>query len=773
MYNRKRLLIEINGLVEGVGFRPFVYKLANELKLGGYVKNDSTGVYVEVEGDSNKLNEFIEILKSSHPPSAEIFYIKIKEKPTKNEKDFKIIQSTSGNKKLPVIPPDMAICQHCKIELHTPEDKRFYYPFINCTNCGPRFSIVEDVPYDRVNTSMKEFTMCSFCKKEYEDIQNRRFHAQPVACFECGPNIQLLDKNKIPLIKELPKTEEEEEEEEKRNYIKKVIQKTASLILQGNIIAIKGIGGFQLVCRADNDSVVKELRKRKKREEKPFALMFRNIEEIQNYCYLSDKEKELLASYISPIVLLKKRDNIKISNYVSPRNPFLGCMIPYSPLHNILMEEVKIPIVCTSANISDEPICIDNEEAFERLNGIADYFLIHNRRIVRHIDDSVVKVTPGGNQIIIRRARGYVPKPILLNIKLPHALAVGGHLKNTIAISLENYIILSQHIGDLETLESVKAFEKSIKDFLKFYDITPKYIVSDLHPDYISTQYAEKISKEMSIPLVKVQHHFSHILSVMAENNIEEKVIGVSWDGTGYGNNGEIWGSEFIFVSNNSFERIFHFLPIPLIGGDKAIKETYRIGIALLITSNLENEARNIFGHIDNFEKIAEMFKKKIFVNSSGAGRLFDGVSSILGISNYSHFEGQSAMELEFEAYKSQRNIIDTYEYDIKNNIIDWRKIIVGIISDIKNGLPKEDISIKFHNTMVRVIKECVTEISKIKKCKNVALSGGVFQNSLLVDKLIEELKLEGFDVYTNKKVPPNDGGISLGQLFHLKNLNL
>ena len=762
-----RFFIEVKGLVEGVGFRPFVYRNAKKLGLKGWVKNDSKGVYIEIEGRLESIEKFLEILKGNYPKVAEVFSISATEVKVLGDRDFIILPSTVSEEKFPVIPPDIGICEECKEELFSPENKRFLYPFINCTNCGPRFSIVNDVPYDRFNTSMNEFKMCDFCEFEYNDIENRRFHAQPVACFECGPHIELFDATGNSVFSFYP-----QDEMSRRKYTKDLISVVSSLILQGSIIALKGIGGFQLVCRADDDSVVRTLRLRKRREEKPFAVMFRSLEDIKEFCFVSKKEEEIILSYVSPIVILRKKRSSGISEFVSPGNPFLGCMLPYSPLHLLLMEEVKVPIVCTSGNLSDEPICIDNGEAFDRLKNIADYFLVHNRKIVRHVDDSVIKVTPKGNEIIIRRARGFVPKPILLegvfhSTSLPPTLAVGGHLKNTIALSFKNFVIVSQHIGDLETFESVKAFERSIRDFMKFYDVKPEYVVCDLHPDYVSTQFAESISKEIGANLIRLQHHFAHILSVMAENSIMDyDVIGVAWDGTGFGTDGEIWGSEFLFVSKGNFERMFHFLPIPLIGGEKAIKEVYRIGIGLLLSSNLEEEVIEFFGDVESFRYIVKMYNSNFYLKSCGAGRLFDGISSILGISRYSNFEGQAAMQLEFSLYSSE-SIQEEYEYSISGNTIDWRNIVLGVVNDIKKGLPKGVISLKFHRTMVKVIVDCVLRISKIKNCNNVVLSGGVFQNSFILDSTLEKLKGEGFRVFVNRKVPPNDGGISLGQAVY------
>ncbi|MGC8870418.1 MAG: carbamoyltransferase HypF [Brevinematia bacterium] len=758
-----RSYVEVKGIVEGVGFRPFVYRVANELGLSGWVRNDSSGVYIEVEGTEEQIIKFVDILKKDYPKASEIFSIDCRYIEPRGDSGFKIEKSSYSEEKLPVIPPDIAICEKCKEELFCEDNKRFLYPFINCTDCGPRFSIIEDVPYDRVNTTMRDFEMCLFCKEEYEDVLNRRFHAQPVACFYCGPHLALLDSSLNNVFGNYPA-----DENDRREYTKMVINEVAKLILEGNIIAIKGIGGFQLICRADDDNVVIRLRERKRREQKPFALMFKDLDHIKEYCYVREEEVKLLTSYISPIVLLKRKTEVGISKLVSPKNPFIGCMLPYSPLHVLIMDKVEVPIVCTSGNLSDEPICIDNEEAFSRLRDIADYFLVHNRRIVRHVDDSVVKVTPYGNQIVIRRARGFVPKPIIVSRDLPAILAVGGHLKNTIAISKKNYIILSQHIGDLETFESTKAFYRAIDDFLKFYEVKPSYVISDLHPDYISTQFAEEFSNKYSIPLIKVQHHYAHILSVMVENGIiEDNVIGVAWDGTGYGTDGSIWGSEFIVVNNNGFERVFHFLPIPLVGGEKAIKENYRIGMALLLSSSLHEECEKIFGQEKFFENIVKLYEKGIYVESSGAGRLFDGVSSIIGISSYSSFEGQSAMELEFALYNSDVSD-DYYEFDFEGDIIDWTKIILGIVEDLKRGSDKARISLKFHNTMGMIIVEGVLRIFERTNIKKVALSGGVFQNSYLIDFCLTKLKEQGFEVFYNKQVPPNDGGISLGQIGYV-----
>lgn len=756
----KRYSIEVKGLSEGVGFRPFVYRVCKQLGLSGWVRNDSSGVYIQVEGTKDKIDAFINIILTSPPRASEIYSIKAQEIEVLGESEFNILPSTQGVQKLPIIPPDISVCEDCRRELFDSKDKRFLYPFINCTDCGPRFSIIEDIPYDRHNTSMRDFDMCEFCRSEYEDVSNRRFHAQPVACFECGPHLELLNSSLRNLLGDYP-----EKENERREYTAKVIREASRLILEGNIVAIKGIGGFQIVCRADSDDIIRELRKRKRREEKPFAVMFRSLEDIEKYCYVSEVEKKYLVSYITPIVLLRRKQEIDISELVAPRNPFLGCILPYTPLHILIMEEVKVPVVFTSGNISDEPICIDNEEAFERLKGIADYFLIHNRRIVRHVDDSVIRITSDGNTILIRRARGFVPKPLILDKPLSTAVGVGGHLKNTVAISVDRYIVMSQHIGDLETLESIKAFERSVKDLTKFYSIEPEYTVCDLHPDYVSTQFAEKNGRKV----VKVQHHFAHILSVMGENGIiDQDVIGVAWDGTGYGTDGEIWGSEFIFVSKGDFRRVFHFLPIPLIGGEIAIKETWRIGVALLIMSSLDEAVFEIYGDNPEVRNVVNLFRRGYFVNSSGAGRLFDGVSSILGISNYSKFEGQSAMGLEFALYDVSQFSDDTYQFDLKGEIIDWRKIILGIYQDLKENIPKEVISLKFHNTLVKIIWKCVSEMSKMFGCRNVALSGGVFQNGYLLDKTIRALKSDGFEVFTNQRVPPNDGGISFGQIVYL-----
>jgi hydrogenase maturation protein HypF len=521
----KNVLINIQGTVQGVGFRPFVYRLAHELNIKGWIINSSEGVKIEAEGVEKNIDDFLIRLKNDKPVNSIINDFNFSTAPVKNFLQFEIKESNNSSLKTALILPDLATCPDCLKEVFNPSDRRYLYPFTNCTNCGPRFSIIESIPYDRKKTTMSEFIMCDECQSEYENPSNRRFHAEPNACPNCGPQIKLYD-NKINPV-------------ESENIIKSACE----LIRTGKIIALKGLGGYQLLVDAGNNQAVKRLREKKHREEKPFAMMFPSIEMIKEWCEVSSEEEKLLNSVQNPIVLLKKKNTDIIGVEVSPTNNYHGVMLPYTPLHHILMRQLNIPIVATSGNISDEPICISDEEAFEKLSGIADYFVTHNRKIVRQVDDSVARVIKD-KPFMIRRARGYAPYPVIFDEIIPPAIAVGGQLKNTVAISNGKNIFISQHIGDLDSKEAYHAFKKIISDFKNLYDINPEYIISDLHPDYAST----KLAQGSDLNLVHVQHHYAHVLSCIAENKIEGEVLGISWDGTGFGTDGNIWGGEFLKV---------------------------------------------------------------------------------------------------------------------------------------------------------------------------------------------------------------------------------
>jgi hydrogenase maturation protein HypF len=745
----KNVLINIQGTVQGVGFRPFVYRLAHELNIKGWIINSSAGVEIEAEGDENDVENFLIRLKNEKPVNSTINDFKYINSDIKNFTKFEIKESNNSTIKSALILPDLATCPDCLNEIFNPKERRYLYPFTNCTNCGPRFSIIESIPYDRANTTMKEFKMCDDCRREYENPMDRRFHAEPIACPKCGPQIKLYNANK-----ELIAGNE-------------VIKKAAELILDGKIIALKGLGGYQLIIDARNNRAVKRLRERKHREEKPFALMFPSLEMIKECCEVSEEEENLLLSVQSPIVLLKKKENSSIAEDISKENNYCGVMLPYTPLHHILMKEINIPIVATSGNISDEPICITNEDAFVKLNGIADYFLVHNRKIVRQVDDSVVRVIKN-KPFMIRRARGYAPYPVILNEEVPPTIAVGSQLKSTVAISNGKNVIISQHVGDLDSKEAFNAFKKIISDFKNLYDINPEYIISDLHPDYVSTKFAQ----DTGLKLIQVQHHYAHILSCIAENNIEGEVLGISWDGTGYGTDGNIWGGEFLKVNKDKFERFAHFDYFPLPGGEKAIKEVWRIGASLLYAATKDKEL--VKSHYKDYdvEVILNLLDKKI--NSpltSSVGRLFDGIASLINLKQNTSFEGQAAMDLE--------NILsgtltdDSYKFKIikaeeNNYIVDWRKVVLDIINDFTKNISRQNVSAKFHNALTDVI----IDVSKISGIKQIVLSGGCFQNKYLIERTIDRLIEEGFKVFWQSEIPTNDAGISLGQMKYFSYLN-
>ncbi len=752
----QRLKVVVRGAVQGVGFRPFIYRFATEMDLRGYVLNSTSGVMIEVEGGKEILDKFLFRIKKEKPPASIIISLEFSFLDPVGFENFQILESDSKEKISTLILPDIAICDDCKREMLDQNDRRYLYPFINCTNCGPRFSIIEFLPYDRPNTSMKNFEMCDNCKREYNDPANRRFHAQPIACSECGPHIELWNKHGKVLAQ--------------RN---EAFQKSVELIREGKIIALKGLGGFQLVVDAQNTNAVQRLRKRKRREEKPFALMFPTLNEVKKVCEVSKFEERLLQSSESPIVLLKKikqqtkSNGREISESVAPNNPYLGVMLPYTPLHLLLFRELNFPIVATSANISEEPIVIDEHEALKKLSGIADYYLVHNRPIVRHVDDSIVRIVRD-REMVMRRARGYAPLPVTINMHheesgTKNILAVGGHLKNTVALLVGKNIFTSQHIGDLSTAESFNTFEKVIRDFQTLYESSDFVAACDLHPDYVSTKFA----KEKFNDVIQIQHHEAHIAACRMENQVEGYALGVSWDGTGYGYDGTIWGGEF-FITNDQgdYQHFAQFKKFHLPGGELAIKEPRRSAIGILYEIFRDNlfdqdiELVNQFS-AQELKLIRQMLEKKI--NSpltSSVGRLFDGVASLLGIKQKLNYEGQAAMMLEFSA---DENELVSYPFEIADAeplLIDWRPIIKEIMSDCgKNSVGK--ISARFHNTLAEII----LEVAKRSKLNKVVLSGGCFQNAFLLNRTIEKLQENNFSVYWHQRIPPNDGGIAVGQI--------
>jgi hydrogenase maturation protein HypF len=750
-----RLAVILRGAVQGVGFRPFVYKLAAEMQITGWVSNTSMGVCIEAEGAKDVLDRFLLRLQNEIPPRAFIQSLEFSFLDPAGFDNFEIRESDSTGAKTTIILPDIATCPECLKEIFDPSNRRYLYPFTNCTNCGPRFSIIEALPYDRPNTSMKKFEMCPECQTEYETPLDRRFHAQPNACPKCGPQLQLWGANGI-------KTAEKHEA---------LLQATQE-IRNGNIVALKGLGGFHLLVNAQNDEAVCRLRERKHREEKPFALMFPSLESLKKKCEVNEFEERLLLSPESPIVLLRRieegfsNQKLYISKSIAPGNPYVGAMLPYTPLHHIFMHELGIPVVATSGNLSDEPMCTDEQDTLERLRGIADVYLVHNRPIVRHVDDSIVRVMMG-RELVLRRARGYAPLPIAVKIKHPLSLlAVGGHLKNTIALTSGSNVFISQHIGDLETQQSLESFHRVIADFQTMYDCKPSYVACDLHPDYLSTKFAHGLT----IATVEVQHHYAHIASCMSENHLEGEVLGVSWDGTGYGTDGTIWGGEFLLTTKESFTRVATVRSFRLPGGEKAVKEPRRTAVGMLYELFGDTFFEKQYAPLDAFtsaelDLIKQMLLKKVQVPiTTSVGRIFDAVASLIGLRQWVKYEGQAAMELEFLTTDMKNSA--HYEFEVKElqsiPTIDWQLMIEGILTDRKHEISPSIISTKFHNTLA----EMIIGIAKIIGQDRVVLSGGCFQNRYLTERTVQRLQEEGFRPYWHQRVPPNDGGIALGQAY-------
>ena len=742
--------IDIRGIVQGVGFRPFVYNLARQYRLLGYVRNDASGVSIEIEGEKSRIEKFIANIKTESPPLAVIFDMQSYEIEPVGYDDFIISDSDDHEKKFVPISPEISTCSDCLAELFDPKDPRYRYPFINCTNCGPRFTIVKDIPYDRKYTTMAPFKMCGMCQGEYNDPGDRRFHAQPNACPACGPSLTLLND-------QLEKIE-----------IPDVISEVCSLLRDGKIIAIKGLGGYHLACDALNPDAVFRLRSRKYREYKPFAVMVRDIETAKRLCYVNKDEEKLLKTTIRPVVLLRKRPDCPVAADVAPYQKYHGIMLPYTPLHHLIVAESGLVLVMTSGNVSSEPIVYQDEKAFDRLKNIADYYCIHNREIHIRTDDSVSRIWRG-NETVLRRARGFAPFPLLLNFNFKERiLACGAELKNSFCLARDNFVFMSHHIGDLENLETLTSFEEGIEHFKRIFNIEPTLIAYDLHPEYLATKYALSLQ---DIRKIGVQHHHAHIVSCMIDNEIDGEVIGVSFDGTGYGTDGTIWGGEFLVCDYGGFKRVGHLEYTPLPGGEKAIKEPWRIAASILYNifdNNMFDLDINFVKELDRnkWATIKKMIDKGI--NSpmtSSLGRLFDAVSALVGIRKEIYYEGQAAIELEMAAGVEAGG----YPFDLQeledNTLILIEPIFRGIVSDLERGVGVESISSKFHNTVAKIILNMCLKIRKTIGLDRVALSGGVFQNSLLLENAFILLDKNNFKVFTQHRVPPNDGGIALGQV--------
>ena len=813
----KRLRLTVQGAVQGVGFRPFVYQLAQSLELTGWVNNSAQGVSIEVEGSADRLEQFLTRFPAEKPPLSSIQSLESVWLEPGGHQTFEIRPSVAGERTALVLP-DVATCADCLQEIQDPTNRRYRYPFTNCTHCGPRYSLIEALPYDRANTSMKIFPMCADCQAEYENPLDRRFHAQPNACQNCGPQVALWDGNGQELVSS-----------------RDAIAATATAIHQGQIVAVKGLGGFHLMVDARNDRAVQTLRQRKRRPDKPFALMYPDLAQVQADCQVSPLEAELLRSREAPIVLLRKRKEVQtaIAPVVAPGNPYLGAMLPYTPLHHLLLAELDCAIVATSGNLANEPICTDEQEALERLQGIADCFLVHNRPIVRPIDDSVVRIM-AGSATLLRRARGYAPLPVA---KLPAErarqmpiLAVGAHLKNAIALGLKQQIFLSQHIGDLGTPQAAAAFEQTRDSLQQLYDFHPQTITCDAHPDYLSSQYA----RASTLPCITVQHHQAHVLASLVEHHLwDVPVLGVAWDGTGYGLDGTIWGGEWFRVDPSQsglpqLERVACWRPFPLPGGDRAAKEPRRVALGWLyagLGEDLFADPRCQSWLQQAFSPQEQRLLAKSLAQAinapltSSVGRLFDATAAIAGLCQIASFEAQAAMQLEFAATEIETE--DAYPFGIRNSefgirnsdsfpspyhpiapsslgkhtglplthhpiisgqthgfaptpshpiphtphptpqiILDWQPLLLALLEDLQQDCPIDRIAAKFHNALI----DAIAAIAQKMEVECVVLTGGCFQNRLLAEEAMQRLQALGFQPYLPRLVPPNDGGIACGQ---------
>jgi len=752
-----------------VGFRPFIYKLAQKYNLNGTVSNTTEGVTIKINTpDKDTIKKFTSDIKSQKPPASVIENIEVEEVPFHNFKDFKIGKSKETEEKFQMVSPDIATCSHCIEDINNKDDKRrYYYPFTNCTNCGPRFTIIQKMPYDRPYTTMYKFVMCEDCYDEYNNPMDRRFHAQPNACKNCGPALILIGR------------------EGKKIDSKNPIITTAKLLNHGKIIAVKSLGGFQIACSALSDDAILELRKRKKRPVKPFAIMIKDIESVKKYYHLNEKEIKSLLSSSAPIVLLKKKlKNYPISGYVSLYNKYEGVMLPYTPIHHLLFNHVNIPLIMTSGNISEEPIAAENEEALKKLNNICDYFLIHNRDIYSRYDDSVIKVFDG-REMIIRRARGYSPYPVKLdrNAGKKIIFAAGAHEKNTFCFLVKNYATISQHIGDLDNAESIEFYNSTFSHYRNIFNIEKIDVTAyDKHPYYASTKFAGSMKNVDT--KIEIQHHNAHIASVIAENGINDKVIGFAWDGTGYGDDGKIWGSEiFIADSNLTFTRVGHLKEKILPGGEITIKKPYRMAISYLYSlwkknkTSKNNFSQFLYSNLPFYKKIISLSEIDVIIKqmetgfnstvTTSMGRFFDAVSSLLNCTHISSFEGEAAIHLEMTAdYKVKEKYPLKVDYKDGMYIIDDYHIFSQIFEELLKKIPKSKISAKFHNTLTGIILKISQMIRKTYSINSIALSGGVFQNNFLLSRSFDILKNDNFRVYSNFKVPVNDGGISLGQSY-------
>jgi len=755
--NRQRLAVGVRGVVQGVGFRPFVYRLAQEEGLAGFIGNDTDGVTIEVEGEPERAQAFLVRLREETPPLARIDSVVAREVALKGDEGFRIVASEVLGRVSTGIPADAATCGDCLRELLDPKDRRYRYPFLNCTNCGPRYTITRRIPYDRPQTSMAHFTMCAACQAEYDNPVNRRFHAQPNACWDCGPQVAL----------QAAGSEKSRGEE--------AVERTIQLHAAGRIVAIKGIGGFHLSVDATNEAAVERLRARKHRYGKPLAVMVRDVDAARDICTLTGEEEALLTTPARPIVLARKKSGNGIAESVAPGTPWLGVFLPYAPLQHLLFaDERDRALVMTSANLSEEPIAIDNEEALARLGGIADAFLFHDREILQRCDDSVAAVVDGAPQLI-RRARGFVPLAVPLPMDAPPLLAVGGHLKNVFALARGGFAYQSQHLGDLENLTGLEFFQESLDHLMRTFEIDPHAVVHDLHPGYLSTTWAKDWARERGLPLIGVQHHHAHVAGCMAEHGLTGEAIGLALDGTGYGTDGKIWGGEVLICRLDGFERFAHLEYVPMPGGDAAVREPWRMAFAALRSAgfDVETTAALVGASPQEARVVAQMIERKVNAPmTSSLGRVFDAIAALVLGRRIVDYEAQAAIELEGIAV-DENDDLDRADYvpeliGATTSAAPWllrtRSIWHAVVDDLKRGVSKARIAARFHAGIAEGFVLAAMKASAKGGIDQVVLSGGCLHNRRLARLLRAGLEAKGLKVYAHLVVSPGDGGLSYGQ---------
>jgi len=757
----QHLAIHVSGTVQGVGFRPFVYNLASRHGLSGTVLNSNHGVCIRAQGPADHLQAFVEAVCHTAPTAAHVESLKTTRLPLAPYVDFRILPSKTENDGFTLIPPDLALCDDCRRELEEQGDRRFAYPFINCIQCGPRFTIVRALPYDRLQTTMSVFAMCPSCRKEYENPDDRRYHTQPVCCPECGPQLRCLAATPQGWIQ--------------KAQGKAVIAHFVKALKERKIVLIQGIGGFHLACDARDEELVLQLRRRKQRDEKPFAVMFPSERHIRDNCMVTEAELELLRSPRAPIVLLSKRASSSVASAAAPENPFIGSMLPYSPLHLLVLREFGHPLIMTSANLADEPIAYQLEDALARLQGVADVALVHNREIHIFADDSVTRVI-GGSPRVWRRSRGYVPQPVKVPERFRvHTLAFGPQLKNTFCLGRENLALLSQHLGDMDTEQAIEAQRAALQHFLRLFDAQVKLAVCDLHPDYTTTRIAEEWCDARSIPLIRVQHHHAHLVACLAENGEKDSAIGLCLDGTGYGTDGSVWGGEVLVGNAQGFSRAAHLQDVPLLGGEQAIRQPWRMALAWLNEVFGEDLFNLPLGLVQTLRaKVGENAVRallnpgliaKTFPSTSSLGRLFDAVAALLFFGVRSQYEGQAAMQLEWRMSTSPER---PYPFDIRQSsgqlILSPEPMFHALVHDLTAGVGSEVLSRRFHEGVVEGFVRLCERVTASSGLSTIALSGGCFQNAFLESVLTERLSARGYRVLTHHLVPGNDGGVALGQ---------